>query len=71
MLVAMSGQNAPHARVSAWLTQVLARALDFDAFDVRCHTTYAPSVYSRPEPDVAVFRRDRALVTLPSEALFP
>ena len=69
VLVAMNGQEEPHARVSAWFAQVLIRALDFDAYDVRSHSTFAPSESSRPEPDIAVFRRNRSLVTLPSQAL--
>ncbi len=68
VLVTMSPQNEPHARVTAWLGTRLARVLD-DAFEVRQHTTFAPLDDSRPEPDLAVFRADRTRTQLPAQAL--
>jgi Uma2 family endonuclease len=68
VLVTISPQNEPHARVTAWLGRQLGRILDVDAFEVRQHSTFAPLADSRPEPDVAVFRQELR-AKLPTEAL--
>lgn len=54
VLVEMSPQGAPHADVSALLTELLIRALPTTA-QVRCHLPFAASDVSEPEPDVAVY----------------
>ncbi len=57
VLVEMSPQGEPHARITAWLAHRFARALDIARFDVRSHSGFAASVDSMPEPDVSVSRR--------------
>src|SRR5690606_13491661 len=56
-LVTMSAQEEPHARISAWFTTQLARALDPERFEVRAHTSYAATWDSVPEPDVQVIEK--------------
>jgi Uma2 family endonuclease len=56
ILVEMSPQGAPHADVSAILTELLIRALPTTT-QVRCHLPFAASDDSEPEPDVAVYPR--------------
>ncbi len=57
VLVEMSPQGHPHARITAWIAQSFSRALDIARYEVRSHSPYAASVDSMPEPDVAVSRR--------------
>lgn len=68
MLVTMSPQGEPHARVIEWLTQRMIVWLGFD-FRVRCQLPYAASESSEPEPDLAIFRGDHRTDDHPSEAL--
>ncbi|MBL0213785.1 MAG: Uma2 family endonuclease [Myxococcales bacterium] len=55
VLVEMSPQGEPHARISAWIHAWLVRALHHERFEVRSHTSFAATDDSVPEPDVAVF----------------
>lgn len=57
VLVKMSPQGEPHARISGWLAHRLARALEIARYDVRSHSPFAASNDSMPEPDVSVARR--------------
>ena len=59
VLVEMSPQGEPHARITAWLAHVLARALDIERYDIRSHSPYAATEDSQPEPDVSVSLRAR------------
>jgi Uma2 family endonuclease len=54
VLVQMSPQGEPHARITAWLAMKLARALSIDEYDVRSHSSFLASEISMPEPDVLV-----------------
>ena len=67
-LVTMSPQGEPHSRITGWLQHVFARALDL-TYDIRGHSTFAVARDSRPEPDLSVAMRDRALVGYPRRAL--
>ena len=51
VLVEMSPQGEPHARITAWLAHRFARALAIDRFDVRSHSPFAATEDSMPEPD--------------------
>lgn len=53
VLVEMSPQGMPHARISAWFAQRLIRALS-ERYEVRSHSPFAASDDSMPEPDVSV-----------------
>lgn len=68
VLVEMSPQGQPHSRITAWLAQWFAHALEFARYDVRSHSGFAASVDSMPEPDVSVSRRTEG-GGHPSEAL--
>jgi Uma2 family endonuclease len=57
VLVEMSPQGPPHARIAAWFAQRLIKALDIARFDVRSHSPFAASDDSMPEPDVSVSLR--------------
>jgi Uma2 family endonuclease len=56
VLVTMSPQGEPHARITAWLGAKLVRELD-DTYEIRQHTSYAATEDSVPEPDVQVLER--------------
>lgn len=56
VLVNMTKQGEPHARITAWLGRALDRALD-DSYEVRQHTSYSATADSVPEPDVQVISR--------------
>lgn len=67
VLVTMSPQGDPHARITAWLAQRLSKSLPFDRFDVRSHSPFSATRDSMPEPDVLVAPRGGR--GHPSEAL--
>lgn len=54
VLVTMSPQQEPHARVTSWLDGFFHRSLDPSLYEVRAHTSYAATRDSVPEPDVQV-----------------
>jgi len=56
VVVTMTKQGEPHARITAWLGRHFDRALG-DEYEVRQHTSYAATHDSVPEPDVQVLRR--------------
>lgn len=56
VLVTMTKQGEPHARITAWLGRALDRALD-ESYEVRQHTSYSATPDSVPEPDVQVISR--------------
>lgn len=60
VLVEMSPQGEPHARITAWLAHRFAGALPIDRYDVRSHSPFAATDDSMPEPDVSISRRDAA-----------
>ena len=57
MLVEMSPQGEPHARITAWLAHAIGTVLSIDAYDVRSPSPFAATDDSMPEPDVSVSRR--------------
>ncbi len=59
VLVAMSPQGDPHRVTTALIAMLLTRALDGTWF-VQAHSPLRVSSSSKPEPDVAVMRRDDA-----------
>ncbi len=67
-LVEMSPQGEPHARICAWLHEQLILGLDMGRYEVRGHTSFAATVDSVPEPDVAVLPRELR-ARLPRKAL--
>lgn len=54
VLVEMSPQGEPHARISAWFAQRLIKALSIERYEVRTHSPFAATDDSMPEPDVSV-----------------
>jgi Uma2 family endonuclease len=68
VLVEMTVQEEPHARISAWFHKVLNRGLDDERFEVRGHTSFAATEDSVPEPDIAVYSMELRS-RLPREAL--
>ena len=68
MLVTMSPQGTPHARLVIWLTRRLIKTLD-DSFEVRPGLPFAASDDSEPEPDLMVTRDDPTRPDHPSTAL--
>ncbi|MBA3452282.1 MAG: Uma2 family endonuclease [Deltaproteobacteria bacterium] len=68
MLVTMSPQGSPHARMIVWLTRRLIKALD-DSWEVRPGLPYAASDDSEPEPDLLVTVADPTRPDHPSTAL--
>ncbi len=56
VLVTMTKQGEPHARITAWLGRALDRALA-DSYEVRQHTSYSATADSVPEPDIQVISR--------------
>jgi Uma2 family endonuclease len=68
VLVEMSPQGEPHARISAWFAQHLIKALDIERYDVRTHSPFAATDDSMPEPDVSISPRS-AVYAPPSKAL--
>ncbi|MBL9020098.1 MAG: Uma2 family endonuclease [Myxococcales bacterium] len=67
VLVEMTVQEEPHARISAWFHKVLVRGLD-DHFEIRGHSSFAATEDSVPEPDIAVYAMELR-TRLPREAL--
>jgi Uma2 family endonuclease len=67
VLVEMTVQEEPHARISAWFHARFVRALD-DAYEIRGHTSFHATDDSVPEPDVQVLHR-AIRAKLPKEAL--
>ncbi len=67
VLVEMTVQEEPHARISAWFHKVFIRGLD-DHVEVRGHSSFAATEDSVPEPDVAVYTMELR-TRLPREAL--
>lgn len=67
VLVEMTVQEEPHARISAWFHKMLVRGLD-DRFEVRGHSSFAATEDSVPEPDVAVYPMELR-TRLPRQAL--
>lgn len=59
VLVEMSPQHEPHARIAAWFAQHLSKVLAFERWDVRAHSPFAATADSMPEPDVSVAPRGR------------
>jgi len=59
VLVEMSPQHEPHARITAWFAQHLSKVLAFERWEVRSHSPFAATADSMPEPDVSVARRSR------------
>ncbi len=57
VLVEMSPQSEPHARIATWLHAVLCKALPIAKYDIRSHSPFAASDDSMPQPDVSVSRR--------------
>ncbi len=60
VLVEMSPQGEPHARITAWIAQWFAKALDIARYDVRSHSGFAASSDSMPEPDISISPRTTA-----------
>lgn len=58
VLVEMSPQGEPHARICAWIHEQLILGLDMGRHEVRGHTSFAATEDSVPEPDVAVLPRE-------------
>lgn len=56
VLVAMSPQGEPHARITAWLHSQFVRALAPERYEVRSHSPFKANEDSRPEPDVSISR---------------
>ncbi|MDX2090334.1 MAG: Uma2 family endonuclease [Kofleriaceae bacterium] len=54
VLVEMTPQGEPHARISAWFAQRLIKALSLARYEVRTHSPFAATDDSMPEPDVSV-----------------
>jgi Uma2 family endonuclease len=54
VLVTMSPQGEPHARISAWFAQHLIKALDLRRYETRTHSSFPATSDSMPEPDVSV-----------------
>lgn len=68
VLVTMSPQGSPHARMVVWLNRRLIMALD-PTWEVRPGLPYAASDDSEPEPDLLVTRDDPTREDHPSSAL--
>lgn len=68
MLVEMSPQGEPHARITAWLQDELRYGLERRRYEIRGHTSFAATEDSVPEPDVAVYPR-KMRARLPRHAL--
>lgn len=68
VLVHMSPQQEPHARLVSWLHEQLILGLDLARYEVRGQSTFAATDDSAPEPDVAVYARI-ARRKLPRKAL--
>lgn len=76
VLVTMTKQGEPHARITAWLGRALDRALD-DSYEVRQHTSFSATADSVPEPDVQVISRAlrrqlprAAVIDIPNQAVW-
>lgn len=68
VLVRMSPQEEPHARLVSWLHETLVLGLEMAHYEVRGQSTFAATEDSVPEPDVAVYARV-ARRKLPRKAL--
>lgn len=68
LLVKKVTQGWLHARVVAWFTEELIRALD-RSYEVRPQVPFPASDWSEPEPDVAVARKDYQRREHPTELL--
>ena len=68
VLVAMTPQGPVHADVAAFIADILNDALRGHAL-IRCHSPFAASDDSEPEPDVAVYPRRRYFRAHPTLAL--
>jgi Uma2 family endonuclease len=67
-LVQMSPQKEPHSEITAWFHERLVLGLDLKRYQVRGQSSFAATEDSVPEPDVAVFIRERRR-RLPREAI--
>ncbi|MBA3459687.1 MAG: Uma2 family endonuclease [Deltaproteobacteria bacterium] len=57
VLVELSPQGVPHARIAGWLAHFFSAQLEIGRYDVRGHSPYVASDDSMPEPDVSVALR--------------
>ncbi len=57
VLVHMSPQEEPHARVVSWLHEIMVLGLEMARYEVRGQSTFAATEDSVPEPDIAIYAR--------------
>lgn len=68
VLVEMTVQEEPHARISAWFHREFVLGLGRGNFEVRGHSSFAATEDSVPEPDVAIYAMELR-TRLPRHAL--